>query len=392
MSSSGTRPPGQVGFKEPAITLICRLLEVLLSPWTRPNTLPAHPRRAVIIRPCCLGDILLTTAAVRALAEALPTTRLDYLTGAAARAGLVNNPHLTEIIELTSGPGGYLAALRRLRARRYDLALVLDRAPHWALLTWLAGIPIRAGLDSLHRGLGLTHRVRPQPGQHEARLAQAVVASLGLPIGDAREEYRPSPAAQDRIAAWLGQTNPARPLVVIHPAGGINQGMTMLAKRWPAERFAELINLLQRGGATVVLTGASSDRSVLESIQAALPPDGRRPCDLAGQLNLDEHAALAAAADLYIGHDSGPTHLAAATGTPTVAIFGPTDPGTYAPPGDHVLVVWHGAWLDPAIDLRDRVVDASAILAVRVGDVWQAVLTFLPDLTTRPLQAGEEGL
>ena len=260
--------------------------------------------------------------------------------------------------------------------------LLLDRRLHAlsALLALLAGVPVRAGLDSRHRGLGLTHRVRPWPGAHEGRLAAEVVRALGLPVTDIAEEYVPSAAGRARAAALLAQHAPGRPRVLLHPGGAVNPGMTLLAKRWPPDRFAALVARLVAAGATPLLAGGPGDHDAVAAVLAALPPGTPPPPDLSGHLDLDGHAALAAQCDLYIGHDSGPTHLAAAPGTPTVVIFGPTDPAVYAPPGDHVRPVWRGARLDPAIDLRERVPDEQAILAVGVDDVWAAAVALLPAL------------
>ena len=377
--------------KQPLLTAACWLLALLLAPRARPRPLPAAPRRAVLVRACCLGDVLLTTAAVRELARALPGARLDYLTSRAAAPGLANNPHLTEVIDLGSGPRGYLAALGRLRAGGYDLALTFDRAPQWPLLTFLAGIPVRAGLDSLHRGLGLTHRVRPAPGQHEGDLAIAVVRALGLPAADLREEYTPSQAAHERAGRLLAAIAPSRPRALLHPGGAVNPGMTLLAKRWPPDHFAALAARLEQAGVTTILSGGPGDQAIVAAVLAALPPGAPVPADLSGQLDLDGHAALASQCDLYIGHDSGPSHLAAAVGAPTVVIFGPTDPAVYAPPGDHVRAVWHGARLDPAIDLRDRAPDETAILAVTVDDVWAAAGELLPALSRTLMPPGAPG-
>lgn len=368
--------------KQPLLTALCQALGLALALWSRPRPLPPAVGRVLLIQPCCLGDVLLTTAALRSLAAALPGARLDYLTMRAAAPGLHNNPHLAGVVRLDPGPRGYLAALRRLRAARYDLALVFNRAPQWPLLALLAGIPLRAGLDSRSRGLGLTHRVRPDPDTHEGALAAAVVRALGLPTSDPREEYLPSAAGREQAAGLLAEHAPARPRVLLHPGGAVNPGMTLLAKRWPPERFATLIGRLIAAGATPILTGGPGDRAAVAAVLAALPPDTPPPPDLSGRLDLDGHAALAAACDLYIGHDSGPTHLAAAAGAPTVAIFGPTDPTVYAPPGAHVRAVWRGARLDPAIDLRDRLPDEQAILAVTVDDVWAAAVALLPALAT----------
>lgn len=372
--------------KQPLLTALCAVLSLALRPLARPRPLPTAVGRALLMRPCCLGDVLLTTAAVRAVALAWPDARLDYLVGSAAAAGLAHSARLSRLIDAPAGVGAYLRLVRQLRRDHYDVALVFDRAPQWSLLALVAGIPVRAGFDSRWRGLGLTHRVTPHAGQHEAELAAGVVRSLGLPVADLREEYQPSAAGRARAAALLA-TLPPGPRVVLHPGGGVNSGMTLLAKRWPAPRFAALIDLLAAAGAMPILVGGVTDRAVVDAVLAALP-SRVTATDLAGRLDLDAHAALAVACDLYIGHDSGPTHLAAAAGAPVVAIFGPTDPGVYAPLGDHVRVVWRGARQDLALDLRDRHADEAAILAVTVDDVWLAAVELLPGLATTVTRPG----
>ncbi|MCC6626716.1 MAG: glycosyltransferase family 9 protein [Chloroflexi bacterium] len=372
--------------KQPLLTALCAVLSLALRPLARPRPLPASVGRALLMRPCCLGDVLLTTAAVRALALAWPDARLDYLVGSAAAAGLAHNPRLSRLIDAPAGVVAYLRLAQQLRRDHYDVAFVFDRAPQWSLLALLIGVPVRAGFDSRWRGLGLTHRVTPHVGQHESELAAGVVRSLGLPVADLREEYQPSAAARVCAAALLAPLPPGL-RVMLHPGGGVNSGMTLLAKRWPAPRFAALIDRLAAAGATPILVGAAADRAVVDAVLAELP-SRITATDLAGRLDLDAHAALAAACDLYIGHDSGPTHLAAAAGAPVVAIFGPTDPGVYAPPGDRVRVAWRGARQDPALDLRDRHADEAAILAVTVEDVWLAAVELLPGLATNVTRPG----
>jgi heptosyltransferase-2/heptosyltransferase-3 len=372
--------------KQPLLTAVCAVLSLVLRPWSGAVPLPSPVRRVLVVRPCCLGDVLLTTATIRAVAQAWPGVHLDYLVRDAAAAGLANNPYVARAVIAPPGLAAVLRLAWQLRRDRYDAALVLDRAPLSSLVALVAGARVRAGLDSRWRGLGLTRRVVPRPGEHEAALAARVAGVLGVPVDDLRAEYHPSAAGHGRATALLPAAAPG-PRVVVHPGGGVNAGMVMLAKRWPPECFATLVTRLAAAGATTVVAGAAGDREAVDALVAALPP-GVTVVDLAGELDLDAHAALASRCDLYIGHDSGPTHLAAATGTPTVVIFGPTDPGVYAPPGDHVRVVWRGARLDSAIDLRRQRVDASAILAVTVDDVWQAVVDLAPALLSAATQPG----
>jgi ADP-heptose:LPS heptosyltransferase len=320
---------------------------------------------------------LLTTGLLRAIRQHWPSVQIDYLVAPGASAGLTNNPHLASLVEAPRDAPSYAAACLRLRSAGYQVAYILDRAPQWSLLALVAAIPIRAGLNSHHRGLGLTHPVRPWPGAHEANLAAAVIGTTGVPVIDLHEEYHPTEAGRRLAQAVVDELGPGK-FVVIHPAGGVNAGMQLLAKRWPVDCFRELVVRLMAAGAHVALVGAAEDEPVCSAVRVGFASDQARIVDLAGRLNLDALAALAQRAGLYVGHDSGPTHLAAAVGAPTVAIFGPTDPQVYAPLGKHVHVVGGTATGIVQGDLRSQAIDPTAIQRVSVNAVWQACLTAAP--------------
>ncbi len=305
-----------------------RALLALFPPAPRP---PATVRRILVVKPCCLGDVLMATPAIRALATAYPDAEIDALTTRWSAPALEGNPRVTTVLPYPERPSPWalLRLARRLRRRGYDLGVGLDRSPVVNALLALTGIPIRAGVDNLGRGVGLSHRARPEPGQHETDLFLAVLAALGIAADDAAPEYHPTRADREWAANWAGDR--PRPIVVLHPGGAVNPGSTLLTKRWPPERFAALAErLVAEWGGTVVLVGAASDREAVEQVLGALPFPA---VDLAGRLSLSGLAALCEQADLYVGNDSGTTHLAAAVGTPTVAIFGPTSPRRYRPRG-----------------------------------------------------------
>jgi lipopolysaccharide heptosyltransferase II len=302
----------------------------------RPPLLPAAPRRIVVLKSCCLGDALLATPMLGALRRAYPTAYIVAAVGRWARPALTGNPGLDSLLDLESvgvghlSPASYLRALRRLRAGRFDLALVLDRTPVLTALPLLAGIPVRAGIDSAGRGFPLNVRVPWLEVEHEAHLFLRIATALGLETEGAALRFVPSPADHRAAAAlWREAGLEGRRAVAMAPGGGANPGTTMLGKRWPAARFAALADALQgEHGLAVLLTGASDDRAVVEEVARQM----RTPAvDLAGRTAFGALGAVLARCDLFAGNDSGPMHLAAAVGIPVLAIFGPTDPAVYAP-------------------------------------------------------------
>jgi ADP-heptose:LPS heptosyltransferase len=155
-------------------------------------------------------------------------------------------------------------------------------------------------------------------------------------------------------------------VALLHPGGAENPGSTMHGKRWPPDRFVSLARELTRRDMTVFLSGAAGDRELVLGIarDAALPESRA----LAGRADLPTTTAILERAALYVGPDTGISHLAAAVGAPTVAIFGPTNPRRYRPLGAAVSVVAPPAsWDLPDVDLRRSRPSAAAVATERVA-------------------------
>jgi ADP-heptose:LPS heptosyltransferase len=145
-------------------------------------------------------------------------------------------------------------------------------------------------------------------------------------------EFHPPDVDRTAVARWLVEEVDwlgDRPLVVLHPGGGDNPAQTNLDKRWPTQRFARLANYLARAfGARVVVVGTAEERALVEDVAGMMSfPAAIR----AGTIGLGELGALCELASLYVGNEAGSTYVAAATGCPTLAIYGPTDPAVFVP-------------------------------------------------------------
>jgi lipopolysaccharide heptosyltransferase II len=310
------------------------------------------PRRILVIKLCCVGDVLLATPALAALRRAYPQAHIAWAVSTWALPLLENNPHLDDLID--AGTVGTRAQTstdlrrleRRVRQGNYDTCLVLDRSPRLTTFAWRAGIPQRIGLNS--RGRGFAHSVQvPVRGiRHEAELYLDVLRAMDVPVENARLEFYPSQPDQEQVAQLLNAAMPSRlyttnPLVVLHPGGGENPGMEMQLKRWPAERFALLANrLVREHNARLVLVGGAGDVTISRDIAGLI---AYPVTNLTGELSWGQLGALLAWTDLYVGNDTGATHLAVAMGARVVAIFGPTDPRRYGPfaPPEQAIALWH---------------------------------------------------
>ncbi len=351
-------------------------LGLALRGWGR-GKLPAHPSRVLLLKPCCIGDVLFATPLLAALSEAWPEARIGWLVGAHARAALLGNPRLHALLDAGKlGAGHYpmgamLGMAVRLRRKRFAAAFIPDRSPALAMLALLAGIPYRAGLDSRGRGLGLSAAARVDDrheARHEVDIYLDVACAAGLPIPNSPHmEYHTTPAAVAAVDAVLATLplRPAHDIITIHPSGGVNPGAAMPSKRWPLDRFAQLAARLSELADILVLGGVGDDD---RQLAAALAADHPRIHNLAGQLDLPATGALLQRATLHLGNDTGVSHLAVACGCRTVAIFGPTSTlryGLYGPPAQ-VRSLYPPGHPDGGGDITD----------VSLEQVWNAVLSF----------------
>jgi heptosyltransferase-2 len=306
-------------------------------------------RRIVLVKPCCIGDVILATPLLTALRRGYPDAAIDWVAGSMVVGALHGHPALNRVIDSgplakpASRPGSLLRLVRRLREGHYDLAVVPDRSPLIGLAVWLAGIPRRAGLDSAGRGFSYTIKAPVDPNviRHEAEIYLDIARVLGLDTTDCWANVPPTPAALEAARDALRQVRAAdKPLVIIHPGGGVNAGMILLEKRWPAACFAALADRIADAiDGQIAVIGLDSDRPAVTAFRQAV----RHPVlDLTLRLSLAVTGALASLAALYVGNDNGVAHLAAASGGKVLMIFGPSDPCRYAPfvPPDRARVVW----------------------------------------------------
>lgn len=300
-----------------------------------------RPRRIALLLPCCIGDALMATPVLAALRKAWPEAHICWLAGGAARALISGHDQLDATLECDPlpqrSPASLWRLLRLLRGGRFDLALSLSRSPLISLAVGLSGIPQRVGLDSGGRGFGYNLRVPLDPDElrHEADIYLDAARALGLDVNNCAVRMPVQEALWPELRRRLqaAGVDPQRYALLL-PAGGSNPGMQLLEKRWPPRHFAQLARELD---VDVALVGGPQDGAALAAVSEHIE---RASLALAGDLTFPQIALLASRSLVSIGNDSGLTHLAAAAGGRTVAIFGPSDPRRYAPAGPAVLVLW----------------------------------------------------
>lgn len=304
------------------------------------------------IRLDTIGDVLMTTPAIRALKESHPSRRITLLTSSAGVAIASLVPDLDEVIvydapwlkatepRTNSRPEYEMA--ERLRSLQFDAAVIFtvysqNPLPS-AFLCYLADIPLRAGYCHENPYQLLTHWVKdPEPEsfvRHEVRRQLDLVATLGCSGVDERMSMHVPENALASVQDILQKLDidQERPWVVIHP------GATAPSRRYPPEGFASVARrLVVDMGIQVIFTGTEPERELVEGIQTAV---GVPTQSLVGCLNLGEMAALIAIAPVLISNNTGPVHIAAAVGTPVVDLYALTNP-QHTPWGVPHRVLFH---------------------------------------------------
>lgn len=283
----------------------------------------------LIVDTSFLGDVLCAEPLVRAAARRHPGEPVDFLTAPGAAPLLRGHPGLRAVRVFDKrgadrGLGGLLRAARVLRAAGYARAWCTHRSWRTALLLRLARIPERAGFDNASGAWLYTRRVAYRRDAHE------IERNLDFAGGGPWEPPRVFPDAADRATA--AELAPAAPFVAVAP------GSLWATKRWPEERFAELVRALAADGVGVALLGGPDDRDLCARIAAAA--DGGRVVDLAGRTNLRASCAVLQRAACLVTNDSAPMHLGVAAGAPVVGIYCSTVPAFgFAPRGSRDVVL-----------------------------------------------------
>jgi heptosyltransferase-2 len=273
-----------------------------------------------------IGDTVLSTAVLSPLQKHFPDARISILVGPGASGTLQGDDRLSEIIIydrrcLHAGIRGKFRLLRELRDRKFDLVVDL-RDSFWARFA-----------GGVHWGMPLSRRFTTQYREsHAVDRYLGILRAHGVESRDATPDLNITSEEKQAADIFLSRNDidDMDMIVGIHPGGNWPY------KLWPPERFAALGDLINRnyGAKTLIFAGPdekSLQRQVVEMMESSpIPVEG---------VGLREVAALIGQCHLYIGNDTGPMHIAAAMGTPVVAIFGPTDAGRSGPYGKRHVVV-----------------------------------------------------
>lgn len=303
------------------------------------------PRRILVVRTDRVGDVVLSTPLIRALRRAFPKVHLAAMVRPYARDVLVGNPHLDEILEddpdgADAGRAGFRRQVGELRRRNFDTALLLLPTLRLARMLWTAGIRRRIGVGTrlyqVLMGMESVSRHKYKPLRHEADYCMDLGRKIGAASGVLATEVFLTDAerkgGRDRLQFHGGDTPPR--FVAIHPGSGRS------APNWTVDKYVALAErLLVDERVVIVVTGSAVERELAAAF-ARLPT--ARVCDFVGKLSLRELMGVLAACEVVVSASTGPMHLAAALGVPTVSLFCPLtacSPSLWGPLGNRAEIV-----------------------------------------------------
>lgn len=316
------------------------------------------PKKILIMKYFGIGSILLASPLLRAIKRAYPAARIGFLTFAANQDIVTRLSLVDDIYPLRTGsPFHFLAdlvtAVRTIRRERYDVTIDMEFfAKFSTIMTYISGSPVRIGyfLRQLWRGNLLTHQIYYNHYKHITEVFGALASPLGIQISD-YSLTRPFFSDTEHAAAGLILEKEGAQKSDVLIGFNVNVSDLSLERRWPGPQFQALANaLLHELDAKLVFIGAPGDRPYVEEVLAELGASPR-VVNLAGKTSLGELLGIFTRMTLFITNDSGPLHIAAALGVPTLSLFGPETPVLYGPRGEDALVFYKGIYCSPCLSV-----------------------------------------
>lgn len=348
-----------------------------------PTLQPENIKRIVVRGTNWVGDAVMTIPALRELRRLFPDAHLTLATRPWAKELFAEADFLDDLLVYDRrGVGSVFSQIREWKSRQFDLAVLFQNAFEAALIPALARVPVRVGYSTEGRGILLTHPVElPEwrSSKHEVFYYLNIVAELERLVTGKK------PAISDRepnSALRISDARKTEGLNLLHAQGiGGDRKIVALcagsinsrAKRWPAERFAALADLLIDSQAQVLLIGSPEELDVSLEVAGQMR---NKPVMLTGKTSLSQAVEILNSVDLLVTNDTGPAHIAAALGRPTLVIFGPTNPLTTRPFSSVAEVVRHPPDCAPCM-LRDCPIDHRCMTAISPEEVFERAQVLL---------------
>ena len=285
-----------------------------------------------------LGDAILTTPVFKALKERYPDSYVAVMAPERVADVYRNNPNIDDVIIFDEKNKQKrfkkkIEFIRILKEKKFDTVYLIHRSLTRALVCYFAGIKERIGYSRLKTSFILTKRISaPNIPVHRQEYYLNLFTQTGIIVKDNIPHVVIPENIREKVKDSLKKQKTQYKYLV-----GINPSANWDLKRWPKEKFAQLADRLSTElNCGVFFIGAKQDEKVIRAVTRSM---NQTPYNLCGQTNIKELAAYVESMDLFISNDSGPAHLAAALGTKTLALFGPTSTQITSPKGKKVTLL-----------------------------------------------------
>ncbi|MDD5465757.1 MAG: lipopolysaccharide heptosyltransferase II [Candidatus Omnitrophica bacterium] len=331
--------------------------------------------KILIIKLGSLGDIILSTAALRAIREKFPQEnfKISFLIGEESKDILLRSPYIDELLvcDLKNKDRGLMGLWgigRILRSKNFDIVIDLQNNRRSHVLTYLSGCINRYGYDNKKFAFLLSHAIKDEkppvdPVTHQFR----ILKMLGIDLLDNRLELWPSGEDAKTVdellnAQWLSQ---AQKVVGINISASPRWG----TKRWPLEYLICLCQELELKDIRVVITGTQDDLGFASLLINSLK--NTKIINACGKTTINELAVLIKRCHVFVSADSSPLHIASAVGTPFIALFGPTDPRRHLPPGKDYIIIKKDLNCSPCYKTKCR--SKRCMVEINPAEVFEAI-------------------
>lgn len=323
--------------------------------------------KILLIRLSSLGDIVLTTPAIRAVRDNFPDAYIAMLVAKQSADILRENPHLNEIITFdrlakNKDTGEMWRIVRLLRERKFTLAIDFQRKFRTEMLMSLSGATERIG-----KGWLCTIRVPERGNKHATAHYFDLLHAAGIPAENQKLELFLAESEQRNAVQRLKTAGVVDERVKV----GLFPGAGWKLREWMPERFAAIGDrLVQHFNADVLIFGGQNESELVHTVANQMHS---RAIPFAGNLQIRQLAACIGQCNLFVTNDTGPMHIAAAVGTPTVSLFGPGNHIRFQPLGTLHQTIRHDVPCSPCKQFTDKCKDNICMKGIGVDEVWGSI-------------------
>lgn len=331
-------------------------------------------KNILLIKPSSLGDIIHGLPLLKSIKDKWPDAKISWVVKDIYADLLDGNPYIDDLILLkkNSLTLSVFSFAKRLRQGKFDLAIDLQGLFRSGFIAFLSGAPQRVGFENAREQAAIyyTDKVEASVELHAVDRNLKLAASIGCNIQKPEFEINISKEAEKKVSDFFRaiHLNKKNPIITFVP------GTRWEKKRWPSQSFSRLGNrLIKQLKANIIFTGSHQEMKLISEISVAL----QDPSGNATGFSLQELAALIKKSDVLVTNDSGPMHIAAAVGTPVVALFGPTEPARTGPYTENCIVIKKEMDCSPCFRSRCTKKSFECMEFITVDEVFEAVKKLL---------------